>query len=109
MVLDGLKSDDDDSSSFDPSRFSTTLTMAIATSIDALAVGLSLGCAGYTTFQSILLPIGVIAAGSFLFSVAGFYIGTYAGKRFSFPVEIVGGIILIGIGLKILIEHLCGL
>ena len=109
MVLDGLKSDDDDSSSFDPSRFSTTLTMAIATSIDALAVGLSLGCAGYTTFQSILLPIGVIAAGSFLFSVAGFYIGAYAGKRFNFPVEIVGGIILIGIGLKILIEHLCGL
>ena len=105
MILSGLKSDDEEKS-FDPSRFLTTVTMAIATSIDALAVGLSFGCSGYDTFVSILLPVTIIAIGSFLFSVAGFVIGAYAGRRINFPVEIIGGIILIGIGLKILIEHL---
>ena len=72
----------------------------------ALAVGLSFGGSGYDTFASILLPVTIIAIGSFLFSVAGFVIGAYAGKRISFPVEIIGGIILIGIGVKILVEHL---
>ena len=105
MILSGINSDEEEKS-FDPSRFSTTITMAIATSIDALAVGLSFGCSGYETFMSILLPVTIIAIGSFLFSVAGFMIGAYAGKRINFPVEIIGGIILIGIGVKILIEHL---
>ena len=105
MILSGLKTDDDEHS-FDPSKLSTTITMAIATSIDALAVGLSFGCSGYDTFTSILLPIFIIAIGSFLFSVAGFIIGAYAGRKINFPVEIIGGIILIGIGVKILIEHL---
>ena len=105
MILSGLKSDEEEKS-FDPSKFSTTITMAIATSIDALAVGLSFGCSGYNTFSSILIPIIIIGIGSFLFSVAGFMIGAFAGKRINFPVEIIGGIILIGIGVKILIEHL---
>lgn len=105
MILDGLKSDEEEHS-FDPSSFSTTLTMAVATSIDALAVGLSLGCTGYDCIRSMVLPLVTIAAGSFLFSVAGFYIGAYAGRRFRFPVEIPGGVILLGIGLKILLEHL---
>lgn len=105
MILSGLRPDDSENA-FDPTKFGTTLTMAVATSIDALAVGLSFGCAGYTTFTSILLPIIIIAAGSFLFTVAGFMIGAFAGRRINFPVEIIGGIILIGIGVKILIEHL---
>ena len=105
MIISGLKGDEEEKS-FDPSKFSTTITMAIATSIDALAVGLSFGCSGYETFASILLPITIIAIGSFLFSVAGFMIGAFAGKRINFPVEIIGGIILIGIGVKILVEHL---
>ena len=105
MILGGLKPAGEEKS-FDPSKLSTTITMAIATSIDALAVGLSFGCSGYDTFVSILLPILIIGIGSFLFSVAGFVIGSYAGKRINFPVEIIGGLILIGIGVKILIEHL---
>lgn len=105
MILSGLRPDDEESS-FDPTKFSTTLTMAVATSIDALAVGLSFGVSGYETLGSIMLPLLIIAAGSFLFSIAGFMIGAFAGKRISFPVEILGGIILIGIGVKILIEHL---
>lgn len=105
MIVDGLK-DDDDQKTFDPSRFSTTMTMAVATSIDALAVGLSLGCSGYETFSSILLPLGIIGVGSFLFTIIGFNIGAYAGRRINFPVEILAGIILLGIGVKIIIEHL---
>ena len=105
MILSGLKSGEEEKS-FDPSKLSTTITMAIATSIDALAVGLSFGCSGYDTFVSILLPILIIGIGSFIFSIAGFVIGSYAGKRINFPVEIIGGLILIGIGVKILIEHL---
>lgn len=105
MIIDGLKPDDEEHS-FDPSEFSTTVTMAVATSIDALAVGLSFGCTGYDTPGSILLPIGIIAIGSFLFSVAGFFIGAFAGSRFKFPVEIPGGLVLLGIGIRILVEHL---
>lgn len=105
MILSGLRPDELEGS-FDPTKFSTTLTMAVATSIDALAVGLSFGVSDYTTFASILLPITIIAAGSFLFSVAGFIIGAYVGRKIKFPVEIVAGVILIGIGVKILIEHL---
>ena len=105
MILSGLKTDDNENS-FDPSKLSTTITMAIATSIDALAIGLSFGCSGYDTFVSILLPIIIIGIGSFLFSVAGFIIGAYAGRKINFPVEIIGGLILVGIGIKILVEHL---
>lgn len=105
MIIEGLK-DEDEEKNFDPTRIGTTITMAIATSIDALAVGLSFGCTGMVTFGSILLPVVIIGIGSMLFSVAGFFIGVYAGKKFSFPVEIIAGIILIGIGLKILVEHL---
>ena len=105
MILNGLKNDEEEKT-YDPSRFSTIITMAIATSIDALAVGLSFGCSGYDALADIMLPVIIIAIGSFLFSAAGFVIGAYAGRRINFPVEIIGGIILIGIGVKILIEHL---
>ena len=108
MIISGLKSDEKQKP-FDPTKFSTTLTMAIATSIDALAVGLSFGCTGYDTLSSIILPITIIAIGSFLFSAFGFVIGAYVGRKISFPVEILAGVILIVIGTKILIEHLTAL
>lgn len=105
MILNGFKTDEEEKT-FDPAKFSTTLTMAVATSIDALAVGLSFGVSGYDTFAGILFPVIIIGIGSFLFSVAGFMIGAFAGRRINFPVEIIGGIILLGIGIKILVEHL---
>lgn len=105
MIIEGMK-DEDEEKNFDPTKIGTTITMAIATSIDALAVGLSFGCTGMVTFSSILLPVLIIALGSLLFSVMGFAIGAYAGKKFNFPVEILGGLILVGIGIKILVEHL---
>jgi len=91
---------------FDPTRLSVILTLAVATSIDALAVGISFACTGMTTWQSIGFPIGIIGIVSFVFSIAGCLIGVYFGKRINLRAELWAGIILIGIGVKILIEHL---
>ena len=91
---------------FNPTRLLVILTLAIATSIDALAVGISFACTNMTTFQSILLPITIIGIVSFLFSMAGCFIGVYFGKRINLHAELWAGIILIAIGTKILLEHL---
>jgi len=76
--------------------------LAVATSIDALAVGVSLAMLNVNIFSSILI-IGIT---TFLFSCAGMKIGEIFGTKYKTPAEIAGGIILILIGLKILIEHL---
>ena len=80
----------------------TLLTLSLATSIDALAVGVSFAFLD----TSIVVPVLVIGAVSFLFAVAGALVGSRAGKYVGSKAELVGGLILIGIGLKILIEHL---
>lgn len=80
--------------------------LAIATSIDALAVGISFACLGMNTLSAILYPVCVIGFVSFVMSLIGLAIGIFIGKKFNWPVEIVGGIILILIGVKILITHL---
>ena len=78
------------------------LIMSVATSIDALATGLIFVPMG----NFIYTAVGIIALGSFLFTILGCVIGITFGKRFKLNVEFIGGIILCGIGLKILIEHL---
>ncbi len=83
-------------------RFPEILTQSFATSIDALAVGLSLA----VLKVHILLPVVIIGVTTFIFSVAGLIIGKYSGKRFKRSSEIIGGVILILIGVKILVEHL---
>ncbi len=82
------------------------LTLSVATSIDALAVGVTFSCVGYTEFIQLLMPLILIGVTSFIFSIIGFVIGMYLGCKIKFRMEIVGGIILIAIGTKILIEHL---
>jgi len=78
------------------------LTLAVATSIDALMVGLS-----FAFLQtSILLPVAAIGVVTFTLSFAGFYFGGILGKTFGHRIEILGGLILIAIGVKILVEHL---
>ncbi len=79
------------------------LLLAIATSIDALATGIV-----FVSFSTQILLQGsfIIGLVSFVFSLAGNYIGVYFGKKFTFRIEIVGGIILLLIGLKIFIEHM---
>ncbi len=76
--------------------------MAVATSIDALAGGISLKMASGNPVIAILL-IGVI---TFCFSVAGVKIGNLFGARFEKKAQVAGGVILILLGLKILLEHL---
>ncbi len=87
---------------FNPLNPKVLLVLAIATSIDALAVGFSMSLVG----SSLLVPILIIGGITFLFSYAGCYIGRTFGHLFENKVEIVGGLILIGIGIKILIEHM---
>ena len=77
--------------------------MAVATSIDALAVGISLAMAGDVNIVTAVLLIGVI---TFAFSAAGVQIGHLFGSRFEKKAQIAGGVILILLGLKILLEHL---
>lgn len=88
----------------DPLKPSILLVLAVATSIDALAVGLSLSIL-HTPILGPVLYIGVVAFG---LSFVGVYIGNYMGKAFESKLEALGGAILIGIGLRILIQHLSG-
>ena len=81
----------------------TMFVMAVATSIDALAVGISLAMAGNV---NIWLAVGLIGAVTFLLSGVGVRIGNIFGSRFEKKAEATGGIILILLGLKILLEHL---
>ncbi len=78
------------------------LTLAIATSIDAMAAGFTLNLFALNVFISLLM-IGVT---TFVFSYAGVYIGSKGGEKLESKVEFLGGIILIAIGIKILATHL---
>ena len=81
----------------------TMFIMAVATSIDALAVGISLAMAGNVNIWTAAAFIGLCTCG---FSAAGVKIGNVFGSRFEKKAQIAGGVILILIGLRILMEHL---
>ena len=81
----------------------TMFVMAVATSIDALAVGISLAMAGNV---NIWLSVALIGATTFSFSAAGVRIGSLFGAAFEKKAQLAGGLILVLIGLKILLEHL---
>ena len=78
------------------------LVLSIATSIDALAVGISFAFLKV----SIVTPVIIIGTVTFLLSYLGVYIGDRIGHFFENKIEIAGGILLIGIGIKILVEGL---
>lgn len=82
------------------------LTLSVATSIDALAVGISFACLQNATIQMVVLAASIIGLCSTLFGITGLYIGIKASRHLDIRSEILGGIILICIGLKILFEHL---
>ncbi len=81
----------------------TMFVMAVATSIDALAVGISLAMAGNVNIWMAALLIGICTCG---FSAAGVRIGNVFGSRFEKKAQVAGGAILILLGLNILLEHL---
>ena len=95
----GDKEEDTNSGSLD---FKTMFFLAIATSIDALAVGVSFACIQVKLWSSVV----IIGLTTFLFSVLGVKIGNVFGSKYEKSASIIGGIILILIGLKILLEHL---
>jgi len=80
---------------------SSLLLLSIATSVDALAVGVTLGL----LHEAIIIPVVVIGAVTFVLSLAGVYVGDRLGHVFEGKVEIAAGLILIGIGLRILLTH----
>ncbi|MGZ5555824.1 MAG: manganese efflux pump MntP [Candidatus Aminicenantales bacterium] len=105
MIYESVEmSEEDKAGRPDQTRGKRLLILALATSIDALAVGLSLG----VVRTSILYPAAVIGVTSFVLTVVGAKLGPVVGRIFGKRAELVGGLILIGIGVKILIEHLAG-
>lgn len=91
----------------DDFRLKTILTLAVATSIDALATGIILPSAiGASTITLLLLSVGIIGIITFLLCMIGVYIGKKFGRLCSPITEILGGVVLIGIGVKIFIEHM---
>ena len=81
----------------------TMFVMAVATSIDALAVGISLAMAGDVNILQAVILIGICTCG---LSMAGVKIGSIFGSRFEKKAQLAGGVILILLGIKILLEHL---
>ncbi len=88
----------------DPTRGYKLLALSVATSIDALAVGATFGILQVRIVLPVLV-IGLVAAGM---TTLGMWLGRRLGRAFGKRAELVGGIVLLGIGLKILLEHLLG-
>jgi len=99
MILESFKGS---GSAADIRCFSCLLTLSLATSIDALAVGLSFSILGH----GIWLPAAIIGGITFVVCLSGFEFGRRIGPLLEKWAGITGGLILIGIGVKILIEHL---
>jgi putative Mn2+ efflux pump MntP len=100
MICESTKQGEE-RTALDSTRIGVLLVLAIATSIDALAVGFSLSFLD----MAILIPVLVIGVVTFVMCIAGTYIGALSGRVLGKRVEAIGGIMLIGIGVKIVIEH----
>jgi len=101
MIYEAFQLDDAEKSD-NPLKTTVLLILAVATSMDALAVGVTFAMIKV----AILTPIAVIGSVTFFFCLAGVYIGDAFGPFFEKKIEIFGGLVLIGIGLKILLQHL---
>ena len=94
--------DDEDDKKNDRVDFKTMVVLAIATSIDALAVGIT-----FAFFDvNIVLAVSIIGIITFIISVLGVKIGNRFGDKYQNKAQIMGGIILVLLGFKILLEHL---
>lgn len=100
MIKEALKQNDE--SADDKIDFKTMVVLAIATSIDALAIGVTFA------FLNVNLTVAALAIGviTFIISAIGVKIGNVFGDKYEAKAEITGGVILIILGLKILLEHL---
>jgi putative Mn2+ efflux pump MntP len=101
MILDSFKEEDE--KNMNPNSIKVIFTLAIATSIDALAVGVTFALLPDVNIGAAVGFIGVI---TFILSAIGIKIGNIFGVKFKSKAEFAGGLILILMGLKILLEHL---
>lgn len=101
MIWEGFEKESDEEES-DQTRGWPLLLLSIATSIDALAVGFS-----FSLLKTpILFPAAIIGVVCFVMTAVGMIFGKGLARIFGKKVEIIGGLVLIGIGVKILIEHI---
>ena len=102
MIKEALSKDEDEKEANDSVDVKTMLLLAVATSIDALAVGVT-----YAFLQVDIVPaVSFIGITTFLLSIAGVKAGNVFGMKYKSKAELAGGIILILMGTKILLEHL---
>ena len=100
--------EEDSEPTFNPLRLRTQLLLAVATSIDALAIGISMACLGYNRMSQLTLPLVLIGVTSLLLSLVGYWLGVRFGRvaaRRLRP-ELIGGLVLMFIGIKVLVSHL---
>lgn len=103
MIVESLKKEEEDAKIDDSLNIRELFMLAIATSIDALAVGITFALIPNT---NIWMSITLIGITTFVLSIIGVFIGNRFGVRYKSKAELAGGIILILIGAKILFEHL---
>lgn len=101
MIYDDLKCEDDHCC-FDPQKRLVVIGLALATSIDALVVGVNFAFLD----MDIINPIYIIGITSFVLSFLGVFIGCQVGTNVKLKFTLIGGVILIGLGINILYEHL---
>jgi putative Mn2+ efflux pump MntP len=102
MLWESRQHEDERPTRGDPTAGWSLVVLSVATSVDALAVGLSLAMIGSQILQPALV-IGIVAFG---LTAAGMLLGRRAGAVWGRRVEVLGGVVLIGIGVRILVEHL---
>ncbi len=102
MIYEALGERDEKAQRKDPTKGASLVVLSVATSIDALAVGLSLALLGTAIWYPALV-IGIVAL---VFTAVGLHLGRRFGALLGRRMEIVGGLILVAIGLRILIDHL---
>lgn len=103
MIQEALSHEEENTGGQGDFSVKTMFVMAVATSIDALAVGISLSMAGSV---NIFLAVALIGAVTFLLSAVGVKAGSVFGSRYEKKAQLTGGVILILLGVRILLEHL---
>jgi len=101
-IREALARDEDEPLGHDPTKGLNMVMLSVATSIDALAVGFTFAMLGV----DIWYPSAIIGVTTTTLTVVGMRLGSRLGERFGRRMELVGGLVLIGIGAKILLDHL---
>jgi putative Mn2+ efflux pump MntP len=104
MIREALKKEEEDTLA-NPYTVRNLLVQGVATSIDALAVGVGFSTQ-LSSYSEAYLTVAIIGISTFVISTAGVYIGRLFGGMLKEKAQVFGGVILVGIGIKILVEHL---